>query len=591
MKFFNKNLLWAFTLAKWRLEKYLLLPFKSVPSTTAERFSGISVSKDISVLMSDGVRLCTDIYKPNAQGSFPVILIRMPYGKREFFCWMPSIGKYWAKRGYACVVQDVRGKWSSEGKFDPFVNEAADGYDTLDWIASKSWCDGNIGMMGESYYGYTTWAVATLDHPNLKCIAPCTTAMDIYSSWIYNSGAFCLQTMGSWPIEMNAKKFRNEFRLDYRHLPLVSMDDKAGLSCDYYKDWIRHPVRDSYWEQINLSHKYAQIKIPALHLGGWYDMFLRSTIEDWEGVKTNSDDALASENQWLLIGPWDHTFTTNYTKRIGQIDIGDSSRTTYWDNCHAFFDYWLMGVDNGFDKTPRVKVFTIGDNQWQSQDKWPIDNTTYSEFYLHSGGNAHLAEGDGSLSPMKPTSAEPVDRYVYDPNDPVALTTDTNLWRCAKFLLDRARLSDRPDVLIYDSKPLETDMEITGPIRVTLFAASTARDTDFTASLVDLFPNCYAHLIQEGIIRAGYRKSDCKRTLIEPDRAYAYTIDLWSTSYVIKKGHNIRVEISSSNFNRYDRNPNTGNTFGMDAEVNLAEQTIYHNEEYPSRITLPIIPR
>jgi len=590
MRLFVKDVLWSIELTKRQVNKLLLLPRKSVPSKTPDRLSEISVEVDVPVPMRDGVRLYADVYKPRTRGTFPVILIRMPYGKGEFFCWMPAIGKFWARRGYACVVQDVRGKWSSEGEWDPFVNEANDGYDTLDWVATQPWCDGNVGMMGESYYGYTTWAAALTGHPSLKCIAPCTTAMDIYGVWVYN-GAFCLQTMGSWPITMNAKRYRNKLRLDYRHLPLASMDDEAEIPCGYYKEWLRHPTRDSYWEQINLSHRYAEVKIPVLHMGGWCDMFVSAAIDDWGGVRANSDDAQARENQWLLIGPWDHTFTTNYSHRIGQLDIGDASTTTYWDDCQAYFDYWLMGIDNGFDETPRVKVFTIGDNEWRSRSEWPPAETTTCGFYLHSGGNAHLAESDGSLGPTAPTSTEPVDRYVYDPNDPVALTLNVDLWARAKYLQDRARLSERTDVLVYDTAPLEADMEITGPISVTLYAASSARDTDFTAALVDIFPNGYAHLVQEGIIRASFRESDRERILIEPGRVYAYAIDLRATSYVIKKGHRIRVEISSSNFNRYDRNPNTGNAFGMDAQVNSAQQTIYHTAEYPSRVTLPIIPR
>ena len=590
VRLFVKDVLWAIELGKRQVNKLLLLPRKSVPSSTPDRLSEISVEKDVPVPMRDGVRLYADVYKPRTRGRFPVILIRLPYGKGEFFCWMPAIGEFWAKRGYACVVQDVRGKWRSEGEWDPFVNEANDGYDTLDWVATQPWCDGSVGMMGESYYGYTTWAAALTGHPSLKCIAPCTTAMDIYGVWVYD-GAFCLQTMGSWPITMNAKEYRNKLRLDYRHLPLATMDDEAEIPCDYYKEWLRHPTRDSYWERINLSHKYAQVKIPVLHMGGWCDLFVSAAIDDWGGVRANSDDAQARENQWLLIGPWDHTFTTNYTHRIGQLDIGDASTTTYWDDCQAYFDYWLMGIDNGFDSTARVKVFTIGDNEWHSRSEWPPAGTTYRDFYFHSGGNAHLAKGDGSLGSTAPTSAEPVDSYIYDPRDPVALTMNEDLWARAKYLQDRALLSDRPDVLVYDTAPLDAGMEITGPISVTLHAASSARDTDFTAALVDVFPNGYAHLVQEGIIRASFRESDRERSFIEPGRIYAYAIDLRAASYVIKMGHRIRVEISSSNFNRYDRNPNTGNTFGMDAHVNSAEQTIYHNAEYPSRITLPIMPR
>lgn len=590
IRLFVKDILWAIELAKRALEKRLLLPRISVPSKTPDRYDEISVEKDVAIPMRDGVRLYADVYRPRATGRFPVILIRLPYGKGEHYCYMPPIGRFWAKKGYVCVAQDVRGKWRSEGQWDPFVNEANDGYDTLDWIAGQPWCDGNVGMMGESYYGYTTWAAATTGHSSLKCIAPSTTAMDIYGVWVYN-GALCMQTMATWAIEMNARKYANPLRLDHWNLPLISMADKAGIPCHTYKDWLRHPTRDAYWEPINLYQEYAQIKIPVLHFGGWYDVFLKATIEDWIGVRGNAKDADVRENQWLVIGPWDHEYTTDSTHRIGRLKIGDTSATMYWDGCQAFFDFWLKGIDNGFDETPRVKVFTMGDNEFRSGSEWPPAETIYRDFYFHSGGNAHLADGDGSLGLTPPTSAQPADRYVYDPLDPVALATGVELWARAESLQDRARLPERPDVLVYDTAPLEADLEITGPISVILYAASSARDTDFTAALVDVFPDGYAHLVQEGIVRARYRESDREPTLIEPGWIYQYVIDLWATSYVVRKSHQIRVEISSSNFDRWDRNPNTGHEIGMDAEVIKVEQTIYHETEHPSRITLPIVPR
>ncbi len=581
-RFLAQDALWALELAKRKLEKHLLLPRMSIPSQTPDLHDEISVERNVAIPARDGIRLYADVYSPKAAERFPVILTRLPYGKGESYCYLPAVGRFWARKGYAYVAQDVRGKWRSEGKWDPFVNEASDGYDTLDWIARQPWCDGNIGMMGESYYGYTTWAAATTGHPNLRCIAPCTTAMDIYGTWIYNQGAFCLQTMGTWAIEMNAKEYRNPLRLDYWHLPLVSMDDEAEFPCDYYKDWLRHPTRDPYWEQINLHQKYAQIKIPALHFGGWYDVFLKATIEDWLGVREHSENASARENQWLVIGPWDHEFSTDDTHRIGQLDIGDASATTYWDQCQAFFDYWLKGAGNGFGQTPRVHLFTIGDNEWHFEGEWPPAGTTYRDFYLHS---------DRVLNQKPPTSAEPQDSYAYDTLDPMALTADVDLWSRTKFLRDRAQLPERSDVLVYDTTPLEEHLEITGPIVVTLYASSLAVDTDFTATLVDVFPDGYAHLIQEGIIRASYRDPDRDPSPIEPGRVYEYTIDLWATSYVVKAGHRIRVEISSSNFNRYDRNPNTGEPFGTAVNPITANQQIFHTAEYPSRIALPIHPR
>jgi hypothetical protein len=583
---------WAIKKTHEELLKFLYLPVMSIPTKTPDVYENVEVKKNVAITMRDGVKLYANIYKPKVEGAhthkFPVILIRLPYGKDEYYCQMPAVGKYWAKKGYVCVVQDVRGKWSSEGKWDPFVNEANDGYDTLNWIAKQPWCDGNIGMTGESYFGYTQWAVAPLNHPNLKCIVPGTTATDIYGVWIYNNNAFCIQTLGEWAYSMNAKKYTNYLRLNSPHLPLITVDDEAGITCNYYKDWIKHPSRDSYWEHINVNEKYDQIKIPILHLGGWYDVFLKGTIDDWLGVKQNSESAVARKNQWLLIGPIDHEWTTEYTHKIGKMNIGEKGLE--YDILQQFFDYWLKGIDNGFSKTPRVKIFVTGDNKWRYENEWPLARTKYTKYYFHSNGSANTLNGDGALDTNKPKD-EPSDSYVYDPNDPITVSLETYLWELAKYLKDRTSVEKRVDVLVYTTSELEEDLEITGPITVTLYAASSARDTDFTATLVDVFPTGYVHMIQEGIVRARYRNSDREASLIEPNKMYGYTIDLWATSHVVKKGHKIRVDISSSNFNRYDRNPNTGNEFGTDTETVKATQTVYHDTKHPSHITLPIIPR
>jgi len=570
--------------------KRFRLPFMSIPTSTPNTYEKVKVTKNVVVPMRDGTRLYADIYKPSADddGNFPVVLTRLPYGKSETYCAMVTHGKYWAKKGYVFVAQDVRGKYASEGTFEPMANEANDGYDTLSWIASQPWCDGNIGMTGESYYGYTQWAVAPLNHPNLKCIVPGIISTDRYGVCIYNNNAFCMNTMGVWAYEMNARKMNNPLKLNQWHLPLISLDDDAGIRCEYYKNWISHPSRDSYWEPINICQKHDQIKIPVYHWGGWYDVYVAGTISGWIAVKENSDSPEARKNQWLLIAPIDHEITPMNTHRIGKIDIGKEAWT--YDRIQRFFDYWLKGMDNGFGKTPRVEIFTIGDNKWRYEDEWPLARTKYTRYYLHSKGHANTLDGDGLLDMRNPGDSL-ADNYVYDPNDPVTISLETGMWSMAKELKDRVSVEKRKDVLVYTMPKLDKELEITGPINVTLFAASSATDTDFTATLVDVFPDGYAHMIQEGIVRARYRNSDSEASLIEPGKVYEYTIDLRATSYVVKQGHRIRVEISSSNFNRWDRNPNTGNEFGMDDKVIKATQTIYHDKKYPSHITLPIIPR
>lgn len=581
---------------KWKVgelvdkyDKHVRLPFMKIETPTPDRFSKVVIEEDVAIPMRDGTLLYADIYKPKDAARLQVILIRLPYGKDEYYCWMPAVGKFWARKGYICVVQDVRGRFSSEGTFWPFVKEAQDGYDTIDWIAKQPWCDGNIGMMGESYYGYTTWAAATTNHPNLKCIAPSNIAIDPYSA-VFQNGAFCLQTLGIYPILMNSRTYQNVLKLDHWHLPLVSMADEAGIRARSYKELIQNPLRNDGWERINLKHHYDRVKIPVLSLAGWYDVFLRASIEDWAELRDSRANTELAGKEWLVIGPGDHESTTERTNRVGRLDIGDKSATTRWEVMQAFFDYYLKGVNNDFEKTPKVRIFVIGDNDWRYESEWPLARTEFTNYYFRSQGEANTLDGDGKLSTERPR-VEPHDTYVYDPLDPVTASYEIDLWSLAEQLKDRLPVEERDDVLVYTTPELEKDLEITGPISVSLYAASSAVDTDFTAALVDVFPDGYIHLIQEGIIRASYRNSDSKLAPIEPEKVYEYKLDLWATSYVIKKGHKLGVEISSSNFDRFDRNPNTGKPFGTSPETIKATQKIYHSARYPSRITLPIIPR
>lgn len=590
MTFLIADLRWSAERFLELLKRIFILPWYQIPSETPERFRAIQVEKGLKVPMRDGVRLNANVYRPRDKGPFPVVVTRMPYGINEMYCFMPAIGRFWARKGYAFVAQDTRGRFDSEGEWDPFVHEIEDGYDTLEWISAQPWCDGNIGATGESYYGYTTWAAALSGHPNLKCIAPSTTAMDIYGTWIYNDGAFCLQTMGTWAIQMNAKGYQNPYRLDYWHLPLTEMADAAEIPCHYYQDWLQHPVRDEYWARINLHHRYADICIPALHLGGWYDTFLSATIDDWRGVRENSRDPLARKNQWLVISPIDHEGTPDSTGRVGRVAVGQSSAWSRWADSERFFDYWLKRVENGFGESPRVKLFLIGENRWVEHDDWPPQRTEFRPYYFRSEGITAGSAPGGWLD-TSPPGLEPPDTYVYDPENPISISVRTDMWHFAEELKDRARLARRKDVLAFTSDPLTIDLEVTGPISVTLYAASSAPDTDFTAALVDVFSDGYCHLIQEGIVRARYRQPERQPTLIEPGEVYEYSIDLWGTSYLVRAGHSLRVEISSSNFNRFDRNLNTGGPVGRETEPRRAHQTIYHDRERPSHILLPVVSR
>jgi putative CocE/NonD family hydrolase len=569
-----------------KIWKHLRMPFESIEVSGGTPRLSIRVEKDVPVTMRDGVRLRADVYLPKAEGRYPAIVTRLPYGKGEYGSWSPVYGRFWARRGYAFVVQDVRGKFASEGSWDPFVNEVDDGYDTIEWMSKQPWCDGNIGALGESYLGYTCWAAGLSGHPKLRCIAPGMTATDIYGVWAFRRGAFCLQTMGSWIIPEESRRSQNHRRLDYWHLPLGSMGDRAGLRSSQYKEWLRHPRRDAFWDRIDLRDRLRGLSVPALHTGGWLDVFLDGTLGDWERANAVSDREAAS-NQWLVIGPNDHGSTTTAGRRIGRIDLGPPEPDPFYDRIKDFFDCWLKGADNGFRATPRVRYFVIGGNVWRETDTWPPPGVRFTDYYLHSGGNANTLEGDGTLS-TDPPGGCPADEYAYDPSDPVAHSLKVDSWYLARQLKDRRLLEGRRDVLVYTSPELQEDLEVTGPITATLFASTSAKDTDFMVALVDVFPDGHAQMMQEGVVRASYRLSDREPSQAPQGEVQEYALGLRAASYVVGKGHRLRVEVTSSDFNRYDRNLNTGEAIATGTRMEVARQKVLHDVAHPSRVTVPL---
>jgi putative CocE/NonD family hydrolase len=559
---------------------------------------------NVMVPMRDGVRLSTDIYMPDAPGPFPAILIRTPYNNNR----EPDVqdAVYFASRGYAVLIQDVRGRGDSEGEWAPFLHEAEDGYDTQQWAGKQPWSSGKVGTSGASYVGLTQWLPAPLRNPHLTAMAPRVGFSNLYHNWVYTGGAFQLGFNLRWgAIQMHTKTNRTQYlwlpkeahlSTLYWHLPLITGDEAAGRPNEFYKEWIRHPSYDAYWERLgNVELKYAEIDVPAYGFGGWYDVFLQSTLNNFKGVAKHSYSEKTRRSQKVLIGPWIHCLGDRGTcSQTGDIDFGPASLIDLRGEELRWFDYWLKGLENGILDEPRVKVFVMGRNRWREADTWPIPGTRYMRYYFHSRGKANSLRGDGGLGTALPIN-EPPDTYVYDPRNPVPTLGGSTC--CGEDITpitmgprDQRGAEERPDVLVYTTPPLEADVEVTGPVSVTLYAASDAPDTDFTAKLVDVFPDGYAMNVAQGIIRARYRDSWEQPTLLDPGRVYQYTIDLWSTSNCFLRGHRIRVEISSSNFPQFDRNPNTGNPFGLDAELKPARQTVYHDADHPSHILLPVIP-
>jgi hypothetical protein len=428
---------------------------------------------------------------------------------------------------------------------------------------------------------------------------------NLYHNWVYTGGAFQLAFNLRWgAIQMHTRTNQVQYlwmpteqhlSTLFWHLPLSASDENAGRVCEFYREWMRHPAYDAYWDGLgNLEKDYHQVDVPAYGFGGWYDVFLQSTLNNFMGVRARGASERARRGQKVLIGPWIHSLGERGTqRRTGDVDFGPAALVDLRAEEVRWFDHWLRGVDTGIMDEPRVRVFVMGANRWRTADEWPIPGTRYVEHYFHSGGRGGSLYGDGRLDRRRPET-EPPDTFVYDPDDPVPTLGGSTC--CGEDVTpvsmgprDQRPAEWRPDVLVYTTPPLAAEVEATGSIKVVLWAASTATDTDFTAKLVDVFPSGYAMNVAQGIIRARFRESFERPSPLEPGRIYRYEIDCWSSSNCFGKGHRIRVEISSSNFPQFDRNPNTGHHFGTDTDLRRATQTVYHDAAHPSHILLPII--
>ena len=551
----------------------------------------VDMRLDVKVPMRDGVNLSADIYLPKAHERFPTVLMRTPYSNNGD--GMIEKGRRLANSGYACVIQDCRGRWDSDGEYYPFHPEGADGYDTQEWIGGQEWSNGKIGMAGGSYVGLVQWRSAPYRSEFLTCIAPRVICCDFFSGLIHPGGAFQLSVAMTWGMRTNGRTGQS---IDYhnwteafRSLPLIEMDERTGRDLRFWKDWIQHPNYDDYWVEVDDEKRWGEIAVPAFNMGGWYDLYAQHAFINFNGLRQHGHTPEARQSK-LIVGPWPHALSAS--TRTGDIDFGAHSMVDLETEELRWFDYWLKAMDNGIVDEPPLRLFIMGTNEWRDEHEWPLARTTWGKWYLHSDGSASTLLGDGSLS-ADPPEHESADHFIYDPRYPVPTRGGNNC--CSPHIVpwgpyDQSCLEMRTDVLCYTSAPLETDMEVTGPIKVVLYAATDAPDTDWTAKLVDVSPTGYAMNLCDGIIRARYRESLTDPTLLQPKKVYEYEIDLAVTGNVFRKGHCIRVEISSSNFPRFDRNPNTGHPFGIDAEMRPARQTVYHTREYPSHILLPVIP-
>ena len=553
---------------------------------------GVRMELDVKVPMRDGVKLSADLYLPDILGPHPVVLIRTPYDNNG--AALIEKGRRLANNGYACVIQDCRGRWDSEGVYYAFHQEGPDGYDTQEWVGRQPWSNGKIGTSGGSYVGTTQWTSAPHRSPFLKCMVPRVTPSNYWESPNYTQGAFQLGVLMTWGMRTNGRTAQS---IEYHHwtelfrtLPLIDADRAAGRELAFWKDWVRHPSDDEYWQQISNEDKWGQIEAPAFNMGGWFDLYSKATFVNFNGLRLHGGSPQARQSK-LICGPWPHGLSLS--PRTGDVDFGAGSMADLEGMELRWFDHWLKGEQNGILAEAPLRLFVMGENQWRDEWEWPLARTQWQPWYLHSEGQANSLLGDGMLTPTAPGD-EPPDQYVYDPRYPVQTLGGNNC--CSPHIVpwgpyDQRPLEMRGDVLCYTSAPLEADLEVTGPIKLVLYAATDGLDTDWTGKLVDVRPDGYAMSLCDGIVRARYREGGKAPRLLEEGRIYEYEIDLWVTANLFKKGHCLRLEVSSSNFPRFDRNPNTGHEFGMDSELRAARQRVHHSRAYASHLLLPVIPR
>ncbi|MEX1231775.1 MAG: CocE/NonD family hydrolase [Planctomycetaceae bacterium] len=553
--------------------------------------------------MRDGVELMIDVFRPQAEGKFPAILLQTPYNKET---QMPRARKF-AARGYAVVNVDSRGRFESGGEWDPFSpKHKTDGYDLVEWIARQEWCTGDVGTYGMSYQGWTQWWTASQAPPSLKAIVPEVAPPDAFYNAPYQNGILVCW-MVDWAGGMSARLPHQVgpagywgFAVDREEaytLPYIDFDKSRNYKQNsWWRKWIeQNTADDEYWRGIayQTPETYANMRVPSLGITGWFDANFPGTPMNFLGMKNRGATPEARRPR-MVVGPWDHG--VNARREAAGIDFGEQAVIDWDGYITRWFDYHLKGIDNGVLDDPPVHVFVMGRNAWRAADDWPLPETEFTTYFLHGDGTANSSNGDGSLSTAPPKS-EPPDRYLYDPEQPTP---------SAGFLnghidgpRDISESARRDDVLVYQTPVLEEDVELVGPITAKLFAATSAHDTDWMMRLSDVQPDGTALFLAEGVMRARHRDpknhgafNPHQLSRIEPDEAYEYTIDFWRpTGNVFAQGHRLRIEISSSYYPYFLRNPNSANdNLGLVTEFQKAEQTVYHDAERPSHVILPIIP-
>jgi putative CocE/NonD family hydrolase len=549
-----------------------------------------------AVKMRDGVVLRADVFGPRSDGKHPVILFRTPYNRIT----MQPVGCRVAARGYVAVIQDVRGRFASGGVWYPMAFEGQDGYDSVEWAAALPHSDGRVVMAGGSYLGVVQMAAAIAQPPHLAGIAPVATPSDPHNGMLYQGGAFAQLAAETWmslvaidsadrilTMKWAGWKPRDPAaRLPTATYQALNWPDNSALA-PFFADWLAHPDYDDFWKPGDLGAGASKIQVPALHVGGWYDIFTNSTLRNFTLMKSKAATEAARRGQRLVMGPWSHG---GLVRKVGQVDFGPEAARDEIDMDMDWYDSVLKGSSEAVKLGKPVKIFVMGKNIWREEEDWPLARARATPFYLHAVKGAASVKGDGTLDTDAPVQEQP-DRYTYDPANPVP-TRGGGLCCSLQYVggpFDQRSIEERPDVLVYSTAVLKKDVEVTGPISAELYVSSSAPDTDFTAKLVDVDPAGVARNVSEGILRMRYRNSFERQELMRSGTVYKIQIEMNATSNVFLAGHRLRLEISSSNYPHFDRNLNTGQDQGHSAATARADNVVYHDREHPSAIVLPVV--
>ena len=560
---------------------------------------------NIPVPMRDGVNLSADIWLPassQGDGPWPALLLRTIYDNQEprYMGWT----RKFIERGYAVVVQDCRGRGDSGGEWEPYACELNDGYDTHEWVGQQSWCDGNVGTFGLSYPGFTQTLPASLRSKYLKAVAPIASQQDNYghhrvNGVIHHSVSLTFLNMLGHSIQSESLKHYDQQKF-FKTLPIDTAMEVVTRTHPYYKGVIDHEQYDDWWDSYSLRNKYSEMAVPSLFITGWFDSLSHENFKLFNGWTMQARTEDARKKTKLIVGPWSHQVSPwgrEPMRENGEYQDRTFGRQGLWDivDMHThWYDQRLKGIDTGIDDEPPIKLFVMGQNEWRYENEWPLARTEWAKYYLHGTGDS--AGTGGWLSTDLAAIDETADRFTYDPADPVPSwgAQYQSLDLCGP--RDRTAIEQRADVLIFTSAVLTQAVEVTGPVTATIWASSDALDTDFTAALVDVEPAAEDGeegrpiILCEGIVRARFRNGTDNPEMMAPGEIYEFDIDMWDTSNLFEEGHRIRVEISSSNFPRYNRNLNSGNPIATDTEITVANQQVYHDSLHPSHITLPVIP-